>query len=229
MKPDDIGTLTATTGTTGFPKVTQWVLAAQVTANEAHVKAWKMSKDDICLTLAPLPGFGGTITYRCAPQVGAKIVLIEHYTPEDSLKLMEKERVTILALVPTQLAAILSHPDFDKYDLSSLRIIRPSGGPTAPSLIDEAESRIGCKVLVSYGGTDYGSISHMSVDTSRHARRFSVGKPLPNVEIKFIDDEGNEADEGVITVRGPCTSDGYFENPEATWETWTKDGWGNTG
>ncbi|MBW1997386.1 MAG: AMP-binding protein [Deltaproteobacteria bacterium] len=229
FKPEEIGTLTATTGTTGFPKVTQWVLAAQLTANEGHVKAWEMSKGDVCLSLAPLPGLGGTITYRCAPQVGAKIVLIEHYTPEKALELIEKERVTILALVPTQLSAILSHPDFEKHDLSSIRIVRPSGGVTAPSLIDEAESRLNCKVLISYGGTDYGSMTHMSIHSSDRARRFSVGKPLHNLQIKFLDDRGEEADEGVIVVKGPCTSDGYWENAEATREVWTKDGWGNTG
>jgi non-ribosomal peptide synthetase component E (peptide arylation enzyme) len=229
FKPEDLGTLTGTTGSTGFPKVTRWILAAQVTANASHVDAWEMDNNDVSMSLAPLPGLGGTVTYRCSGQAASKMVLIENYSPEEAMRLIEKEKVSIMACVPTQLAAILASPDFDKYDLSSLKVIKPAGGPTAPTLIDEAEDRIGCKILISYGGTDYGSLTHQGVDASHNARRFSVGHPIDNLELKFLDDDGKDANEGEICVKGPCTSDGYWENPEATWETWTKDGWGMTG
>src|SRR4030042_5399377 len=108
---------------------------------------------------------------------------------------MEKERVTVIALVPTQLARLLQLP-MKKYALSPLRIIKTAGGYLPPPLAKEAEEKFRCPILGTYGSQDTGSISGVPVTASEEQRYATLGRLHPGIEIKILDDEGRDVKPG---------------------------------
>ena len=159
MNAFEVCFLNSTTGTTGIPKIVEWTVAARLWSAKTHVRNWQLNSDDILCAIAPWPGApGGTPTYFCAPQVGAKVVLLYEYTPKAALEIIQKEKVTVPCLVPAQLGAMMQEP-VESYDLSSLRFIRCSGGYLSPPLAEEVTRRMKCPILITYGSQDTGSIS----------------------------------------------------------------------
>jgi acyl-CoA synthetase (AMP-forming)/AMP-acid ligase II len=163
--------------------------------------------------------------------VGAKIVLARYFTPEEILKLIEQEKVTIIATVSTVLIRILDNPKFDRFDLSSLKIVKHGGAPLPYDqglMIWEKFKR---PVLPAYGGLDVGTISSSSVDFPKEVLLGTVGKPLDGIEIKLVDEDNKEVplgEMGEVAVRGPHSQPGYYGDAKATQEAW-KDGWFHTG
>jgi acyl-coenzyme A synthetase/AMP-(fatty) acid ligase len=186
---EEVGFLITTTGTTGLPKLIEHRIAArEIWTAKSHIRNWQLGPDDCVLAIAPLAGAaGGTPAYVTAPVAGAKIALEYQYRGEETLEFMERERVTVIALVPTQLARLLELP-VDKYDLSSLRIIKTAGGYLPPPLAKEAEDRFGCPILGTYGTQDTGSISGVPITASEEQRYTTVGRLHPGIEIKVLDE-----------------------------------------
>ena len=231
--PTHVGFLTTTTGTTGVPKVVEQSLAARLWSTKSHVKNWKLSPDDVVCAVAPAAGAaGGTPTYFCAPQIAAKIALLYDYSAQNALEFFEKEKVTIPCVVPAQLAMIMQE-SLEKYDLSSLRATRCSGGYLSPTLAEEVERRFHGPIISTYGSQDTGSVSGISIEDSEEKRRSTVGKPLPGNEIKFVDDDGKvlaQGEIGQLYFRGPQNSSGYYRDPEKTFsEAYDSQGWASPG
>ena len=230
----EVGFLVTTTGTTGLPKLIEHRIAArEIWTAKAHVRNWELGPDDCVLAIAPLAGAaGGTPTYVTAPLAGAKIALEYLYREEGTLEFMEKERVTVIALVPTQLARLLQLP-IKKYDLSSLRIIKTAGGYLPPPLAKEAEEKFGCPILGTYGTQDTGSISGVPITASEEQRYTTVGRLHPGIEIKILDDNGKElkpGEVGTLWFKGPGNSIGYYRDLEKTMsEAFDKDGFATPG
>ncbi len=226
----EVGFLATTTGTTGLPKIIEQTMAARaIRASKPHIENWQLNADDIIVAIAPTAGApGGTPTYFCAPMAGAKSALLYEWTPENALEFMEKERATVIAVVPTHLARMLQLP-VEKYDLSSMRFIRTSGGPLAPALADEAEERFGCPVLSTYGTQDTGSVSGMPITASKEIRRLTVGKPPAGNETKILDESGKEVKQGEVGLlyfRSPSAPAGYYRDLEKTMsEAFDAEGW----
>ncbi len=231
---EEVGFLITTTGTTGLPKLIEHRIAArEIWTAKSHVRNWKLGPDDSVLAIAPLAGAaGGTPAYVTAPVGGAKIVLEYQYRGEETLAFMEKEKVTLIALVPTQLARLLELP-LDKYDLSSMRIIKTAGGYLPPPLAKEAEERFGCPILGTYGTQDTGSISGVPIDATEEQRYTTVGRLHPGIEIKVLDDSGNPVptgEVGTIWFKGPGNSIGYYKDIEKTMnEAFDKEGFATPG
>lgn len=226
----EVGFLATTTGTTGLPKIIEQTMAARaIRASKPHIENWQLNADDIIVAIAPTAGApGGTPTYFCAPMVGAKGALLYEWTPENALEFMEKERATVIAVVPTHLARMLQLP-VENYDLSSMRFIRTSGGPLAPALADEAEERFRCPVLSTYGTQDTGSVSGMPITASKEIRRLTVGKPPAGNETKILDESGKEVKQGEVGLlyfRSPSAPAGYYRDLEKTMsEAFDPEGW----
>lgn len=233
MDAFDVCFLNSTTGTTGLPKIVEWTVAARLWSAKTHVRNWQLNENDVLCAIAPWPGApGGTPTYFCAPQVGAKVVLLYEYTPKAALEIIEKERVTVPCLVPAQLGAMMQEP-VESYDLSSLRFIRCSGGYLSPPLAEEVTRRMKCPILITYGSQDTGSISGTSMEDPVEKQLYTVGKPLVGNEIKIVDDSGAEVPYGEIGqlyFRGPQSSGGYYRDPEKTFsEAVDSEGWATPG
>ncbi len=228
----DVALLTSTTGTTGIPKLVEWPIAPRMCTSKGRIELWFLTKNDTVAAIAPhAGGAAGTLVYFAAPIAGAKIVLLEEFTPEGALELMEKEKVTAIGVVPTHLVRMLEK-DVEKYNLDNLRFIRSAGGYLPPDVAQEAEERMGGVITSDLGTQDVGSICGCKVSDPPKYRRRTVGKPLPGNVIKILDDDGNEVPEGEVGAlwfRGPHSPAGYFRDLEATMKVFNEDGWTTTG
>ncbi len=229
---EDVAILTSTTGTTGIPKLVEWPIAPRLCTSKARIDLWYLTKNDTVAAIAPhAGGAAGTLVYFAAPLCGAKIVLLEEFTAEAALELMEKEKVTAIGVVPTHLVRMLEK-DVEKYDLSNLRFIRSAGGYLPPDVAQEAEKRMGGVITSDLGTQDVGSICGCKVSYPAEIRRRTVGKPLEGNVVKVLDDDGNELPEGEVGAlwfRGPHSPAGYFRDLETTMTVFNEDGWSTTG
>jgi non-ribosomal peptide synthetase component E (peptide arylation enzyme) len=232
---EEVGFLITTTGTTGLPKIIEHRIAArEIWTAKSHIRNWQLGPDDCVLAIAPLAGAaGGTPAYVTAPVGAAKIALEYQYRGKETLDFMEREKVTVIALVPTQLARLLELP-LDKYDLSSLRIIKTAGGYLPPPLAKEAEQRFGCPILGTYGTQDTGSISGVPITASEEQRYTTVGRLHPGIEIKVLDECTGEpvkpGEVGTLWFKGPGNSIGYYRDLEKTMtEAFDEDGFATPG
>ncbi len=228
----DIGLLTSTTGTTGLPKLVEWPIASRVCTSKARVDIWHLTKDDITVAIAPhAGGAAGTLTYFAAPLVGAKTVLMEEFSPEGALEIIQKEKATAIGVVPTHLVRMLE-ADETKYDLTSLRFIRSAGGYLPPQVAEEAERRFKAIITSDLGTQDVGSVSGCTIDDPGEVRRRTVGRMLPGNKVRLLDDDGKEVAEGepgALWFRGPHAPAGYYRDQESTAAVFDKDGWTTTG
>jgi 2,3-dihydroxybenzoate-AMP ligase len=228
----DIALLTTTSGTTGIPKLVEWPTAPRVCTSKGRCDIWKLTSDDITMAIAPhAGGAAGTLTYFAAPIAGAKTVMLEEFSGEGALALIEKEKATAIGVVPTHLIRMLE-ADASKYDLSSLRFIRSAGGYLSPQVAEEAETVFNASITSDLGTQDKGSVSGCSVEDSKDLRRRTVGRMLPGNKVRLLDkDTGEEVPEGepgVLWFRGPHAPAGYFRDEELTATVFDKDGWTTT-
>jgi 2,3-dihydroxybenzoate-AMP ligase len=228
----EVGLLTSTSGTTGLPKLVEWPIAPRLCTARSRVGLWNLTQEDVTLAIAPQAGgAAGTLTYFAAPLAGAKIVMLETFSPDKALALIEKERVTAIGVVPTHLVRMLE-ADHSRYDLTSLRFIRSAGGYLTPQLAEAAEQAFGAVITSDLGTQDVGSVSGCSVDDGKDLRRRTVGRLLPGNKVILKDEQGlpvPEGEPGILWFRGPHAPAGYYQDPEATSALFHQDGWTSTG
>lgn len=228
----DVALLTTTSGTTGLPKLVEWPTAPRVCTSKGRVDIWDLTKDDITVAIAPhAGGAAGTLTYFAAPLVGAKTVMLEEFSPEAALELIEKERATAIGVVPTHLVRMLD-ADTSQVDLGSLRFIRSAGGYLSPQVAEEAENAFGAVITSDLGTQDMGSVSGCRVDDPKELRRRTVGRMLPGNEVRLLDENGNEVpsgEPGILYFRGPHAPAGYYRDEELTATVFDPEGWTTTG
>ncbi len=228
----DIALLTTTSGTTGIPKLVEWPTAPRVCTSKGRCAIWKLNRDDITMAIAPhAGGAAGTLTYFAAPIAGAKTVMLEDFSGEAALALIEKEKATAIGVVPTHLIRMLE-ADASKYDLSSLRFIRSAGGYLSPQVAEEAENTFQASITSDLGTQDKGSVSGCSVEDSKDLRRRTVGRMLPGNKVRLLDkdtgEEEPEGEPGVLWFRGPHAPAGYFRDEELTATVFNESGWTTT-
>ncbi len=229
----NVALLTTPSGTTGIPKLVEWPTASRVCTSKGRVDIWGLNKDDITMAIAPhAGGAAGTLTYFAAPIAGAKTVMLEEFTPEGALALIEKEKATAIGVVPTHLVRMLE-VDTSKYDLSSLRFIRSAGGYLSPQVAEEAEEAFGASITSDLGTQDMGSVSGCRVDDSKDLRRRTVGRMLPGNKVRLMDEEEKntvpDGEPGILFFRGPHAPAGYYRDEELTATVFDPDGWTSTG
>ncbi|MBI4333754.1 MAG: AMP-binding protein [Chloroflexi bacterium] len=217
-----------TTGTTGYPRFVEHPICSRLNLGRAYVDIFGVTTGDIVAALTPASGGPNMAAYVAAPLVGAKIVMEERFEPEEALRLIEREKVTIACAVPAQLAMMVQHPRLSRYDLRSVRLWH-SGGAYLPYEIGlEVEEKMGGKVVQSLGAVDWGSTSTTPPEASRRVRLTTVGKPVPGTDLKVVDEAGRElprGEVGEIMGRGAGCASGYFLDPQATCQAWTAGGW----
>ncbi|MDP2645053.1 MAG: class I adenylate-forming enzyme family protein [Desulfobacterales bacterium] len=230
---NEVSLVIPTTGTTGFPKLVETPFYPLLCSNRWRLKAYNLTPKDVFVAFSPAVSGVNAPVYAAAPQSGGKIVMMEHFDAQEALSLIEKERITVIAAVPTMLQQMLELPDLDKYDLSSVRLIESAGAPLAYHVGQAAEKRFNCPVMHRYGSQDAGAIAQHQLDEPQDIRLRTLGKPcIPGAQVKLLDEEGKEVKRGQIgeiLAKGPQLFSGYYRNPEATREAWTDDGWFKTG
>ncbi|MFD6672772.1 class I adenylate-forming enzyme family protein [Rhodococcus zopfii] len=235
VAPDSPAQLQYTSGTTGFPKGAKLSHRAMVT-NASYVQRRALSSDGvIAVSAMPLfhtAGSGlaclGTLTQR------GTLVLCVVFDPELVLRSIQDWGASRYLGVPAMLRAILDHPRFDHYDLSSLEVLQSGGDTVPPGLVNECESRFVVKFTTVYGQTELSPIiAQTSPDDSTEDKYTTVGRPLWNVEVAIRDAiDGtivDVGDIGEICARGYQTMLGYHNMPDQTRATIDPDGWLHTG
>jgi non-ribosomal peptide synthetase component E (peptide arylation enzyme) len=235
FKMDEVAIVALTSGTTGMPKVAEHPVASRVALGDSYHKKLDLKKGDIILNVInAVAGLGAPICYSSV-RPGAKTVMMEIWNAKEALKLIGKERPTVLLTTPAQLAMLLQEHDFDKYDMTSFRVIYCGTSPLSYEIAKAGEAKLKIPVLNAYGSFDGGGISGTSIYDDEETRLHTAGKPHYGNEVVIIDEQGNEAargEEGELIFRGPCTCSGYYRDMERTIEVWGtlgKDGWYRSG
>jgi non-ribosomal peptide synthetase component E (peptide arylation enzyme) len=224
--------IASTTGTTGMPKCIEFASCVRQFTGRVVAQRLKITHDDVVGAFAPvIAGSCYNEVYRAAPLMGAKIVLAQYFTAGEILGLIERERVTAATTVPTVLIRTLEEPNFEKYDLSSLRFVKYGGASLPYDQGLHAWERFRCPVLPAYGTLDIGTIGTSFIDSSQETLLRAVYRPLDGVEIRLVDTNNKEVPPGEIgelLVRGPNCEPCYYNDPEATAEV-CRNGWFYTG
>ena len=164
--------------------------------------------------------------------VGGKLVLMYRWDATEALRLIDAEQPNTLAAVPAMSREVVLHPDFDRYDTSSLGSLGGGGSPLHPDLVDKiARSIPSGNPGTGYGLTETSGVVTMNVGQIYVDKPTTVGPPLPTVEVKVVGDHGAElpsGEPGELLIRSPIVIRGYLNQPEATAEAIT-DGWLHTG
>jgi fatty-acyl-CoA synthase len=165
--------------------------------------------------------------------MGERLVVLAHFEPRAMMRLIEQERVTILLGVPMVFQVLLSLPDFDRYDTSSLLICGTGAAPCPPQLAREIQRRFGCAVHIGFGATETGGgIAVTSLADSEARQAETVGRPLPGMEVKIVDEARRPLPPGAVgelAVRSDSIMLGYYRAPELTAEVLDAEGWYYTG
>jgi acyl-CoA synthetase (AMP-forming)/AMP-acid ligase II len=190
--------------------------------------------DAVVLTCSPLThSFGHAITYYTAIG-GLKVVLVNKYRPLDVLQLIDREKVNFIAGTPAHLVGVIQHPDFAKYDTSSIKSVMVGGARSAPEFIEMLERTWGITPNNSYGLGENGIHTRTTAADPPEKRRDTVGKLIPGAELRIVDPDDRASDRpvgevGEIAFRGPALFVGYYRQPDLTAGTRDADGWFFTG
>ena len=222
--PFEYTEITTTSGSTGIPKCVEWVACARLATGREYVKDLEMTRDDVVAAVSPsISGSAETLIHRTPPQLGAKTVMLEHFTPEQACALIEKEGVTAVGAVPTHLVRLVNFSGLKDYDLKSLRFIQVSGGLLPYHLGVETEQKLDCKVVQGYGGMDIGAVAAGYLSAPQEIRLKTVGRVLRGNEVTLLDPDSGEkvpkGEVGLVTVEGPHCVGGYFQDPTTTSES----------
>lgn len=163
---------------------------------------------------------------------GTTSFIMTRWRADAALALLERERMATVAGVPTQLALMLRHPDFARFDLESVRFIVVGGGPVTPGLAEEARTRFGAALATRYSCTEAGIGLGTAFDDPEEDAVVSVGRPHPAVDLAVLDEDDRpvrEGEVGRVCLRSPAVMSGYWRDPDATREAFTADGFVRTG
>ncbi|RZV42328.1 MAG: fatty acid--CoA ligase, partial [Acidimicrobiales bacterium] len=234
-KTSDISDIIFTSGTTGAPKGAMTTHGQNIQVFESFTSAIGMNAQDRYLVVNPFfHSFGYKAGWLSCLIQGAAIFPLATYDPKDVLVRIERDKISVMPGAPTIFQTLLSHPDLDQHDISSLRVAT-TGATTIPvDLIRRMHEDLGIDdVFSAYGLTEStGVVSLCRKGDDFETIATTCGRPLPGTELQIVNDDGQKlasGEEGEIWVRGFNVMQGYLDDPDATAETITKDGWLKTG
>lgn len=229
----DLAVLAYTSGTTGEPRgamLSNGNLSANLRQQMSIPDAKVEETDVLFLALPMFHIFGLNVPLGLLVQNGASGVLLERFEPVATLKLIQDRKVSVLFGAPTMYAAWADTPGAEQYDLSSVRLAISGAAPLRAEVLSTFDEMFGIRIYEGYGMTETAP-TLTSNRMTEAPRPGSIGKPLPEVEIRLIDEDGKDVefgDPGEILVKGPNVFSGYWGKPEES-ERCFVDGWFRTG
>jgi fatty-acyl-CoA synthase len=237
LKPSDPINIQYTSGTTGFPK------AAMLSHRNLLMNAFYIGQcqqlsgqDRICIPVPFYHCFGCVLGTLAAAVYGAAMIIpAAFFDPQATLAAIEEERATAIYGVPTMFIAELAEVSIDERDLSSLRTGIMAGSPCPIEVMRKVIDRMGARQMtIAYGQTEASPVvTQTRTDDPLELRVETVGRAIPQVEIKIIDpatgSELGDNEQGELCSRGHVVMLGYYNNPEATREAIDDEGWLHSG
>jgi fatty-acyl-CoA synthase len=237
LSPDDPINIQYTSGTTGFPKGA--TLSHHNILNNGYFvgRLCGYTPDDrVCIPVPFYHCFGMVMgNLGCTTNGATMVIPGPGFDPKATLKAVAQERCTSLYGVPTMFIAELNDPDFESFDLSSLRTGIMAGSPCPVEVMKQVVDRMGMtEVTICYGMTETSPVSTQTrADDSLERRVSTVGRVHPHVEVKIIDPETGltlpRGEPGELCTRGYSVMLGYWEEPEKTAEAIDRARWMHTG
>jgi len=239
LSPGDVAYLTYTSGTTGPPKGAMNTHGNIAFNARVYEKMQRIDENDVVLGVAPLFHVTGEVAHLAiAALAGIPVVLYYRFDAGETLRLIERWKVTVTVASITVYIALMNHPDIKKKDISSFVKAYSGGAPVSEAVVDQFEDLTGLYLYNVYGMTETNSPSHIvpwgeraPVDPESGA--LSVGVPVPNCVMKIMDiEDGTQelapGEVGEIVDSGPIVIPGYWQKPEETKHA-IRDGWLYTG
>ncbi len=223
-----------TSGSTGKPKgvILQYRHMDLFPESLAYIIPEYTTEDTVMACILPMSHITGPILVNTQLKIGNSLVIFENWRPDNVWKTVEREKVTLFNGVPPIFQMLLLDPKLEKYDLSSLKYISMMGMSVPKGLMEEYRRRIPeLSVIQGWGLTETSPQLTLLPLKYADEKMGSVGIPVPGVELKIIDEDENEVEQGSpgqIIVRGPQVMKGYYKQPEET-AKFIKNGWFYTG
>jgi acyl-CoA synthetase (AMP-forming)/AMP-acid ligase II len=228
---DDTVAIVWTSGTTGMPKGAVF--------DQGCLKAMAAAAGELTAPfdrkLSPLPF--AHVGYMTRPwdeiqNLVTTVISAVPWKPDETLALLERERVTLCQGVPTQYDLLFRQANFDTFDFSSLRLVGMGAARIPPELVREAWERFGAPVIVRFASTESSVCSGTSLHDDVETIANTVGRPGLGIEISLRDGKGVEVpigEVGTVWIKSRARMREYWREPELTAETLTADGWLLTG
>jgi long-chain acyl-CoA synthetase len=228
---DDTAVFLYTSGTTGQPKGAELTHRNMVSNAVASRNLFGTSDGDVVLGALPLfHAFGQTCCMNACAVAGATLTFIPRFDPAKALEIIERDKVTMFSGVPTMYNAMLHDKSRDERDTSSLNQCTSGGSAMPGELLRGFEKAFDTIVLEGYGLSETSPVASFN-HPDKERKIGSIGTPIEDVEMKVVDDDRNEVEQGEvgeIAIKGPNVMKGYWNRPEATEEA-IQDGWFVTG
>lgn len=230
----DLAVLLFTAGTGGPPKaamLTHGNLRANIDQVQSH-PGRRVTPDDVTLGVLPLfHVFGLNVVLGLTLAAGGSVVLVERFDPASSLDTIRERRVTLVSGAPPMYGAWAAVAGADPSSFATVRLATSGAAPLAEEVADAFSRKFGIPIRQGYGLTEAAPVVTSGLPDGPD-KPMSIGVPLPGVEVRLVDEEGEDTlagDPGEIWVRGPNVFGGYWRNEEATRAALTADGWLRTG
>jgi len=229
LTPEDDFNLIYSSGTTGTPKgIAHTHYARQQTAYILAIE-FRFDLNSIAVVTTPLFANGTWIMMLPSLTIGSTLVVMPQFDPKKFLDIVERERCTHTFMVPTQYIAVLGVPEFDDYDLSSMKRLLSAGAPLRVETKEEMLRKFGGNIFELYGLTE--GIATTLKPEEMEGKIASVGTPILGGDIRIIDDGGRElsrGETGEIVGYSSALMRGYYKKPEETSAAVWKDEAGRT-
>ena len=229
---EDIACLIFTGGTTGIPKAAQ-ISHRMIGWNTLNTVIHDLRHGDVTVNVFPLFHTGGLLVYTMPLLIlGGTVIMTRKFDPEQVLRLMESYASTVFAGVPTMYQMMMSAPNWDEADLSTLRFCTSGGAPLPVTLVKQFQEQKGVQFKQGFGMSEFGPgvFALAAEDAIRKAG--SIGRPNFFVDARIVDENNNPLEPGKIgelVLRGPSMCSGYFNNTEASNAAIDDEGYFHTG
>lgn len=251
IDPDDDACIFYTSGTTGHPKGAQlthrgctnnimsaifsnlsiMLAAGKLQAAEGAAPPAAPSVSAVLLTTPLFHVTANNVIAQTNTMLGNKLVHMYKWDAGEAIKLIERERISSLSGVPVMAREVLSHPDYEKADTSSLAAVGGGGAAVQPDLVDKISGKSAASPVSAFGMTEVCGLATGIGGPYFQDKPESVGPVLPTLDVKCVDSEGNTlpaGERGEVLLKGAQVIKGYLNRPDATAET-IVDGWLHTG
>ncbi len=218
ISPEDTLYIGYTSGTTGAPKGALVSHRAIVGGYLYKALDYRLTSEDVTINAGPYWHSAPRDFATLAIYLGGTAIVPDRFDPETYLALVERHRVTNSFVVPTMLERVVASRSLAERDVSSLRCLISGGAPLPSAVKERVLAAFGPALTEFYGATETRIVTAIkSADLATHDR--SVGRPIPDVQLRVLDDEGREVPVGGIGevfLRGPGLFSGYWRDPERT-------------